>query len=267
MAIPQYFGRFEITSANQDFSFNDGSAHAMVIPTGFYYTAGYTSESTNQLVEAVNAQLETISAAYGCNWDDVNGDGTRDDTGTNRITLDFTGAGSNVSVTFTDAGVAALLGFSGNITATAKNYTGTQTPRHTWQPTLAPSHYAGVASKFWIPEFTAKVQRSKDGTTHTIPGNTLYFGGHRFSLLPEADVQVAATVYRDLEQFFLDVVGNAQPIRILPDRTSYTSTSYVTGYAAGRDAGEVGGLDDYRSRWSESFDGLWDVDLEFVKKV
>jgi len=253
MATPILLGRFQVTSSNKDITLTPGGAIA--ITTGWYYTGGYTGEGTSQLCEEVQTQLQTVNANFTCTYS----------TTTNLVTLDFDSVSTNVAWTDSDAGL--LLGFPSALTTSASNYVAPQQPRYTWMPNHGPSNYAGQASKFWIPVHTSSVQVSPNGATHTVPGYARYVGWLNFELLPQADIQIATTVYRDLEQFFLDVVGPTQPIRVLPDRTSYTSSSYVTGYIAPRDGGTIEGLDEYRSRWQDNYDGLWDVELGFTKQV
>jgi len=255
MAIPHFLGRFTVGTSNQNFTLVGGGGGALVITAGTYYTAGYSGEGTSQLVEEVSAQLKTDSATYSASYSAT----------TNRVTLDFGAVPTNV--TWDDASVGLLLGFAADLEDSETSYVGTQAPRYTWQPTRGPESYAGEASKFWIPVSTASVQVSPTGATHTVPGYVRYVGWYDFPLLPEADIQAATTTYRDLEQFYLDVIAVAAPVRVLQDRTSYTATSYVTGYIAPRDGDEVGPLDDYRSRWRENYDGLWDVELPVIKRV
>lgn len=258
MTTQNFLGRFTLSSSET--LVVDGDT--CTLTTGSYYTSGYSGESTSQLVEmittAINADVTSQSTAS-----------VTHSISTNRITISLDSA---VTVTMS-ASLAAILGFSSTTQSGASEYVGDQDPRYTWHPSNAASYYPhGITSaNFWNKKSKSYIGRDDTGTTFTIPSNLLYDATIRYMLLASAEVKTpdSGTIYRDFHTFFTDVIHAGELVRIIYDDTSYTSTSsYTTGIVGFTEENkEIGSIEDFASRHITNYQGLWDVDIPFLKYV
>lgn len=251
----QFLGRFAINTSNNNLTV-DGTA--LTLTSGNYYLAGYSGESTNQLCEHLQEQIRTVA---GQSTATVAYSGS---TGQVTITLD-----SAVTIEFDDAYLAYILGFSSTTQSGADTYTSDQSCRYVWRPTIGASGHPVNLINLWAPRSTTRVYRSPNGTTYSIEGNELNDALIEYSLLPDADVvtPTTGTVYRDLQQFFRDVVHAGQPIRVYPDRTANTSSSYKTAILGRDDQEIVGSFQDYIARWGSDYNGLWDLSIPLMEHL
>ncbi len=249
----QYLGRFYINASNNSFTC-DGDA--LAVTAGYFYTAGYTSESTDQLCEAVQVLIRTVS---GQSTATVTYSGT---TGVVTIALD-----SAVTIVFTDSGLAAYLGFSATTQSGADTYTSDQIPRGIWRPTNSAVGHPNIIENFWIKRSSTRVMRSADGTTYSVIGNEFSDATIEYEALPEADVPTpsSGTIYRDFENWLSDIVHEGQPIRCYPDRTVNTSADYVTAVFGSDDMETIGSFTDFMNRFTEDYNGMWNVTLPLME--
>lgn len=257
----QFLGRFNLTSAEKDFNILNASGNwNIAVDTGLTFIKGYTGESATQLLE--DMQVKIRAAHSSTNAANV----TLDDT-TGLVTLSF--QSNPHEVTWTDAGLATILGFNTGALTGAASYTGVRQPRYLWRPTLPASEYPLTLQGAWMPRSTSRVYRSADGTCSGVGGNKIYEALVEFTALPEADVITPSTgtVYRDLQQFWEDVVSVPQSIRYQPDRTNWASNGVLSAMlGVDSDEGdEVGSFDDRATRTKKSYNGLWDVSLRLWK--
>ncbi len=266
MAYQQYFGRFAITNASKDFTLERKTAPvhgpaAAALTTGYYYIHGWTGEATDQLCEHMQAVIRawqggghfpaaTVTYAHA----------------TGKVTIDFGGVDGDL--VWTDTALRDLLGFTGDCTG-ADSYEADNQARYVWRPTLTLTDYPGDRSTWWAPDSTSIEHVSEDGSTYGCKGSLLYAGGFEYQLLPETDVIICSdtTAYESLEQFWLDVVHEAQPIRCYPDRTLNTSGDVKVAKWAGGEGGAVGSWQDYRERQRPNWNGQWTVQLPLRKRV
>lgn len=249
----QFLGRFSINTSNNNLTV---AGTALTLTSGNYYLAGYTGESTDQLCEHLQAQIRTVAGHSGAT---VVYSGT---TGQVTITL-----GATATISFTDAYLAYILGFSSATQSGADTYVSDQNPRYVWRPTIGASGHPVNLINLWAPRSTTRVYRSPNGTTYSIEGDELNDALIEYSLLPDDDVVTPATgtVYRDLQQFFRDVVHAGQPMRVYPDRTVNTSADYKTAIFGRDDQEIVGSFQDYIARWGSDYSGLWDISIPLME--
>lgn len=253
MYYQQYIGKMTISTENNQFSVG---GTVLTLTSGEYYLAGYTGETTDQLCEHMQAVIREGTTHSGAT---VVYSGT---TGVVTITLD-----SSAELIFTDAPLAAVLGFSSATPGTATTFESDQNPRYVWRPSLGPSDYPGDLLNWWLPTSTTRNVRSADGTTYSVVGNLLYDCEFSYSFLPVADVITPSTgtIYRDLEQFFKDVIHNGMTIRCYPDRTVNTSADYYTALF-GRDGSPiVGSFRQFIDKYSTEYNGMWNVTIPLME--
>lgn len=261
----ELLGRFYVGSTLNNLSVTDtagGGARAVTLTAGWYYIAGYTGEATNQFCEHVQAQIRALGGVWA--------DATVSYSHSTGIVTIAAPSTTTLTITWTDAGLQTALGFTGTQSG-AKTYTGTQTPRWVWRPSMPITTYPGNATAIWQPRSTSVVGRAPGGTTRGSVGPAkLYDAVLTWELLEEDEVLCPAggTVGGDLESFWLDVVDETAPIRVVVDTASYAATTdYVTA-VWGSDADEtVGGFEDYRGRELDSYQGLWNVRVPLMKSV
>ena len=264
MPSQQLLGRFSIGADRADFAFDDlvGNSRTATLTSGKYFIAGYTSESAEQLVEHIqtNMQAETGFGAATCTYD----------AGTGLVTFEF--AVNPTTLTFTDAALGTLLGFTG-VQSGAAQYVGTTQARHVWRPQEQITRYSLLRATGYEPVSSSVVTVAPDGTSYSTAGSTRYEAVDEpllWNTLPEADgpTPTSGTIYLDFEQFFKDVVGAGEQIRYYHDRSNNTATDYVTILAvASEGPGKpIGRLSSFMARTDEAFDGLWDVTLPIVKQ-
>lgn len=252
----QYLGRLTIGTSSDSFSVNDGGgAQALTLASGKYYIAGYTGEGTAQLVEHLQAKIRTAT-----------GFGAATVTysySTGKITFTFAGT---TTITFTDSGLAEVIGFDGTVTSGASTYTGGKAAKYVWRPTKGLAEYPGQLNRLWAPVASVRMFRSQDFTAYGAPGNVGYEARLRYALLPEADVIVPSggSQNLELEQFFIDVLSQGERVRIYPDRTLNASTSFYTALWAGS-GDQDSKFADLIARSVPGYNGLWDADLRWFK--
>jgi len=271
MALQEYIGQIAITSSLKDFIVNNGTPYTCALTVGNYYAQGYSGESTAQLIEHLQAVIRAANAAFaasGANECTVSRSST-----TGLITIAFAAGGGNVTVTWTDSGLGTLLGYTGNLSG-AYSYAATYTPKGVWRPSRALVDLPGDETEWWGERSTSKVTISPNGSTYGMEGTILYDGIYRYESLTKAEVvDTSSTVWTTFESFWELIVHAAKPIRVLPDRTSYTSTTYKTALMLPESAesGEgpvtIGPLGDYEGKTVAKYNGLWDVGFKLARQV
>lgn len=272
MANQEYIGQIAITNSTKDLSVNNGTAYAVALTAGNYFAQGYSGESTAQLIEHLQVQIRAAHAAFdtgGANECTVSRSAS-----TGLITIAFAAGGGNVSVTWTDADLGTLLGFTvGNLSG-AYTYTASVTPKGVWRPSRPLSELPGDETSWWGKRSTSRVTISLDGSTYGVEGDLLYDGVFKYESLADSEtIDTAARTWTTFESFWETVVHKVMPIRILPDRTSYTSTTYFTGIMVQADAETdgksitVGHLEEYKNKTVTNYLGLWDVAFKLAKYV
>ena len=272
MALQQYFGRFPITNASKDFTLErvTAPAHgpvAAALTTGYYYLHGWTGEAiidggpTDQLIEHMQAVIRAWEGgarfpAAAVTYDDATG----------KVTIDYGGVDGDL--VWTDTALRDLLGFAGDLTG-ADAYEADNQARYVWRPAYTLTDYPGDRTAWWAPDSTSISRRADDGTTFGLKGEVLYGGDFEYQLLPETDVIICAdtVAYESLEQFWLDVVHEAQPIRCYPDRTLNAEADIRIAEWAGGDEGVIGSWMEYRERQESNYNGDWSVRLPLWKSI
>lgn len=263
MAYQELLGRFYLGGTLNNFSVEDtggGGAQAVTLTAGYYYMHGYTGEGTANLIEHMQAQVRALGGVWATA-------AFSRSLSTGYVTLNCPGT-TTVTWTWTDAALQTALGFTGAQSG-AKTYTGTQVPRYCWHPSRALTDYPGNATKIWQPKSTTVVGRSSGAVSGAV-GSVLYNTLLTWSHLAEAEIlePASGTIGGDLESFFEDVAHEAQPIRIVVDRSSYASTSdYVTAMWGEEDKDEIGAFEEYRERHVRRYQGRWMVETPFMKWV
>jgi hypothetical protein len=122
-----------------------------------------------------------------------------------------------------------------------------------------------TAATWWGERSTSIAARGADGTSFSAAGSLLYDADLEYQLLDDSEVRKSSdTDWASLQCFWEQVVHAGKQIRVLPDRTSYTSTTYVTALWVGAEntVGAFPGL-----RHIANYDGFWDVRFRLVKVV
>jgi hypothetical protein len=182
-----------------------------------------------------------------------------------QVEIDFDGV--DADVTWTNTELRDILGFTANLTGTS-TYSATNKPRYCWNPTIQISDHPVDRDRVWEINSGTTIHRSKDGTAYAVVGKkTDEAKDLRWDLLPQADVSADSdTDYPCLEMFYEDVAHAGQPIRFIPDRTSYAATTdYVVGFWAGEDNEPLGPFTEYAERWRTNWDGRWNVRFSLVE--
>ena len=261
MVKQRLLGEFTLTNDQKDFSLYEGvhGSDNVSLDTGNYFMFGYTGESVDQFISHFVTTVQAIGAPY-LNFD------MSYDTSTNRIEIDFDGY--NVDITWTDTELQSLLGFTGSQTG-SNNYLADNQPRYVWNPSNPASMYPLGLKEFWNPKSTSYVGRSKDGTTYSTQGSIIYDAVLGFNLLTGEEIYIpdTGTVNRDLQSFFVDVIGKGKPIRIQTDSSQLTSDYFKTGLVAGDEDEPVGSFSDFIDRSIKTYNGLWNVEFNFIKQV
>lgn len=229
------------------------------VNAGGYFLAGYTNESSSILLQTVASAIASTDPSL--EYSNVTLNST-----SGKVSINLSTA-CNVTL---DATLASIMGFSNsaytfNTSATANYY-----PRYLWMPSEAPADYPLNldASSFWMPESTSSAGRADEGTSWSVQGNLIYGGKLEYVLLPEQEAKITNGYWRnDFQTFWQDVVHAGQPTRILPDKTSYTATSFVTGIVHKSGSETMGSFDQYAQRYMKNYNGLWNINIPLEKYV
>lgn len=272
--LQEFIGEIEITGSLDDFTLDDGTGAPMPVSvqltSGDYFIEGYTGEATAQLIEHLQAQIRASHANFAAAGSSECTVSRSSSTGL--ITISF--ASGPVTVTWTDAALGTLLGYTGNLSGDAA-YAATNTPKGVWRPTRTITSYPGDLTTWWAEESSSLITISKDGSTFAMEGNLLYNGLYEYELLTDSEVvTTSSTVWSTFEKFWQTVVHEGRPVRVLPDRTAYTSAGeYVTGFILPADASPgdgpvtIGTVMEYRGRTIDNYNGFWQVAFKMAKQV
>jgi hypothetical protein len=251
MATNQLFlGRFALPSGVTVTP--NGSAQTLT--AGNYYLYGYTAEATAQLLEHVQALIRLQYASAEVTYS----------VSTGLVTIDLKASGAVVL----SAALAVILGFGTGETAVTDSGTGTLCPLYTWRPSDEPTDYPLelTATDFWIPRSSTATGRGDEGTDWAITGRLTYDGALEYALLPDTDVLPQAA-RGDFKSFWAYVIHEGQPIRIVLDRTSYISSSFVTGRCSAIGKESIGSFQEFSSRYLKNYNGLWNVKIPLIKNI
>lgn len=258
-----FLGRFAVASGAATFTTQAAAPEpeSGSVTAGNYYITGYTGESTSQLCEHLQTQINatnacsSVTVVYSCATGKVTVDNTENEPAT--IVLSAT--------------LANILGFGTTETTLANGvHTATYYPRYTWHPTRGPSDYPLdlTAANFWQPRSTTTIGASEDGTTWSLPGNLLYEAALEYQLLTDYEAKYNASyLHYDFQSFWQDVIHAGQPVRVIPNRpavAAYTSAQYVPALLGNA---EIGSFREYSERYMANYNGLWNVYIPLVKYV
>ena len=219
---------------------------------------GYTGETTEQLVEHVTTKLQDLGGNFtnaACSYD----------IGADRIQLDFDGY--NVDITWDDTDLQTILGFEGTQNGDP-SYGAVNPPKYVWNPTYGVSYYPLGLNQFWNPKSTTYVGRSTDGTTYSVNQSIVYDAKLAWQLLPDSDVIIldSGQTNGELQTFFEDIIAKGYPVRIHLNRDILDSDQFKTGIVMGESEDEpVGSFMEYTKRYIKNYNGLWNVNLNFIK--
>lgn len=263
MATQTWLGRFTIGSSTDTIDLDDNAASTPTVSltAGDYYLAGYTSETTDQLIEHINTQVQ----AEGGDFADLTFSFSYT---TGKVSV-VAGAGDDIDITWTDTALRDLLGFTANLTGVDDTaQVATNEAQYIWRPDRPPSSHPVDLTQFWELESNTIVHRSRDGTTYTVAGNALYRAQIEYVCLGNARVITPSTgtVNQDLQSFFADVAHAGQPMRVFMDDTAITSADYETAIW-GDGQGDLGAFTNYAQRHIGNYQSLWDVSIPLIKYV
>lgn len=250
VTLQDFHGRFALTASTVTIGTN-----AIPIAAGYYYTTGYTSESTAQLCETLQANIRAATGSVSPNANVVYS------FATGRITIQLDSA---QTITWTTAAMQSRLGFTGTQSGSA-TYTATNQPKCVWRPSRAPASVPLSLARFWDTQSTSRQTRAKDGAVHTVAGHAIYDATIEYQALPSTDVlQVATADNSSLEEFYAQVIVNGQPFRVYPDRTVYTASGVYTATWGEESCASVAGA---AKRTVRQYAGYYDVTLPMWRVV
>lgn len=254
----RYVGRFAYTSVANGLTIG---ASSFTFTSGYYYLHGYSGESSVQFCEHMQTVIRAAGGAYAAVTVTLS-------LSTGKITI--TGwTGGAKSFVWGDTTLQTLLGFSGSQTG-ASSYTATYPSPTVWYPSLPATYYPVDLTGFWNPESTTRVMRSRDGTSYAVIGNVVYSSRVNYQLLPDTDmIKTSSRIGGTLQHMFENVFHQGAPVRIYPDRDlNSTTANFVTGVYGSPDDDMIGGFSGaIANRRIESYNGLWDCELQFMKHV
>ena len=251
--LPELRGQFTVGTSQDSFGMASQTA---ALTAGTVYLAGDDSES-NGLINDLQTQLRKFTGHGNANVTYSSG----------AVTIACNVA---ANITFDDAQLAAILGFSTAAQASAATHTSDQTPKYVWRPSRGLSGHPVDVNTFWSPRSSTVAGRSVDGTTWTREGSTVYDAEIEFKLLPAAEVCTpgTGTVGSDLQSFYEDVACKGMPIRIYKDRGTATNSDYwVEAIWGNEEDDELGSFNDYADRHIRKWQALWGVTIPLMKKV
>jgi hypothetical protein len=263
MATQVWLGRFAVGTGMQIFAIDeDGAApsESFTVPAAKYFMAGYTSESADQLVEAITQEFVdgTNYTDYTCTFDYTTG----------KVTI--TSPDADFTITWTDTDLRDALGYTG-ATTSSSSYAAIapNEAKYCWRPNRSLSHHPVEIGRVFAPMTTTVVQAAKDGTTTGVTGQLLYKARLlEYQKLAEARVMIPSTgsINQELEQFYADVLHSGEHVRLFTDDTATTSSDYVTLAIVDED-GQIPEWDDLATRTVRRSNTLWDVAIPAKKVV
>ncbi len=251
----EYVGKITIDSSNQNFTLG---ADAVTIPAGDYYTRGYSGESDDQLVEEIDAQLKNINANYSATYS----------TTTGLITFDYNGASK--AITWDDADLQTILGFTGT-QSSATSHTTTNSPKGIWRPSRSFSNLPTTTSAGSLLGLNSNTRYdiASDGSVYTTEGIFRYHGTYKYDVLSSSEVLDSSGNWSDWNTFYnmlYSVIHRGMPCRVFPDRSQNTSTSFkqvkiLPPNAGIGSSGTVGEFRKWVERFVEEWNGVWSVEF------
>jgi hypothetical protein len=253
--LQRYLGLFSITDATKDFSV---AGNPLSLTAGDYYMSGVVGE------DQLTGHMQTVIQALGAPYDSTR---VTQSSTTGKVTISFPDAG-NTAVTWTDAGLGTLLGFTGNLSG-ANEYLSTHQARYCWFPSRGLTSYPGNINDWWAPNSTTKLHRSANGQTYSRKGNILYDGRFEYKHLSSAEVwKEGSAWWGSFESFFEDVIHEGSPIRCFPDRTlNADSGDYETGIWQPEEGKPVSSMSSLTGRNIRDYNGYWRLELNLWKYV
>ncbi|MGB0890445.1 MAG: hypothetical protein ACPGWS_09195 [Solirubrobacterales bacterium] len=219
LAYGMLLGNFYATA--QSMTIVTVGSHPVSISAGLHYPWGYSGESTEQYLEAVEAGIQAAHATLSSAALSI-------DVSTGFVTIDL---GTSGQITAMSSDLRDILGFDGVTipTGTSQTHVGTEPMRYLWRPTKYISGHPVDRDQVWAPETTGQVVRSADATAYGIEGEDINETFLTWQNLPENDaiINPSSAASESFEHFYRDVLRGPKPFRYVPDRASYTSSSYV----------------------------------------
>lgn len=234
------------------------NATAKATTAGTYFVRGYSAESTAQLLEHVEDLIQSVYAGATVTYSST--------TGLVTIALGTTG-----SITWDDTALRDILGFTANLSSVTEA-TATNPPKYIWRPSTQANRYPHElsAANFWVPSSDTIIDLAENGTTYALEGKNRYAAEIEWYYLAKAEV-LTPTSGNDssFQRFWLDVPAAGGAFRLVFDRTSYTSTGYVTAMLAPQSERRLGSFDAFRriNAATDPANAYWDLKLPLVKYV
>lgn len=261
--IPKFHTLFSITSASDTFTIQEvtKAAHAgNHITQGDYFIQEYSGEGANGLVEHMQAAVRALGPVGDLD------DFTVTLSATGFITLSNTG---NFDITWTDAELQNILGFTGNLTG-ASTYTATNQPKYCWYPNVGPVSLLSHTHEDGVISSDAMVTRAPSGRVthtryHTFTDQELRFRFLESQYVFPIGLGGTTILNRDYETWWTNT-GGAR-FRYYPDRTLTTSLSggapheYVMGPLMAREGSSGCAVE--QATWDE----LWQLRMDLHKYV
>jgi len=239
------------------------NATPVVTTAGYYYLAGYTGESPNQLDDHLGGLIAGVVAGSGIGIDLATG-------------LTYIAMPGAATITWgTATTLRDLLGFSGADTGSTELAISSDPCRYLWAPkrnsaAVALRSYANglTAASFWDRPSMSMTHRAPSGASSTIAAPfTAGVNELSWQRLDKTSVRVTANpTPNTFEQFWLDTINGGQEMRVVLDASSYTSANTVSALARSEDDG-YGDFSSYANRSQDDFDLHWDVRIPLVESA
>lgn len=260
-SLQRYLGQFRLGTSRLNFTITDPvmGAQALTLTDGDYFMAGYTGETTAQFCEHMQAVIRAAHASQATSTVTL-------EAGTGIVAIAF-GSGQDTSVTWTDATLATMLGYAGNLSG-SQTYVAPNQAQYIWLPAKGLADYPGYKQDWWAKQSTTRTMRAPTGQTFSRAGNLLNDAKIEYMYLPESNVWAkGSTWHASFEAFFEDVIHAGQPFRCYPDLDSNTSTTYKTAILATDEGETVGNMKDFAERNITRYNNFWKIKLSLWEYV
>lgn len=250
MAYQEFIGR--VTLPSYDLTVNSVPKSTTAAT---YFMRGYDSEPTAQLMEHVEAIIQTEYGSATVTYS----------TTTGKVTIAF---GTTGSLSWDDTALRDLLGFDADLTSVT-GATAANPMQNIWRPSREVTrfpHYNDM-SNLLVPESSTIINISENGTCYTLAGNLVYRVNLNFMYLDISDVITPTSgVDRSFQNLWNNVFHEGQPVRYLPDRTAYTSSDYQELMVV-PDGDKLGSFNRFRQRRITEVNNFWDINLDCYKFI
>ena len=227
MALPKLEGRITLAAAVSMTIVEDSGARnatVVVASAGDYYLTSTAAGGAGSLLATIAYELTTngtLVGTYSVALDDTA------DSATGKITISATGV-SNFAVTWVGTELRNLLGWTGDVTATAATYTAPEHAEYLFLPGCGRSSNLAPDGDVGVERTDGTLAVAPSGAAVALQYSTRYVDVLELAHLKGARtwVSLETTANMSLQKFWRDVIGTGKPFRYHIDRS--VDATYVT---------------------------------------